>query len=192
MLNASLATVLLFSLAMQDPAPPEEPAGRAMKPEDLENALREKLEGPRPQERGPKRTLVNGLPTDKLGDELPDMKPFRVPDLVRNAKDYAGTAVVLRGQARRTCNTGCWVELSDVPSSPVYVRVVPGPGIMLFSSQAPRRITAYGVLKKVRLTAARAAELDAQAVSTGTTVHKLKGGDEWVLEVTAMQVQWLD
>jgi hypothetical protein len=163
-----------------------------VKPRDVERALREAMD--RQQgivpERPPPTEVVGGVPTDKLGESLPEIEAFRIPDVLNAPEVYAGQRVAVRGLVRRTASDGSWMEVAEYKSAPVglCIRVLAGPGWRFFPSSNDRRLTAYGLLTRHKLGAAEARKLDESAG------EKPRGGarTEWRMEARGAEVQWLD
>lgn len=177
------------------PAPPDAGTTR-IRPEDVEAMVRDKLmpADKLPQAEMPATTTVDGVPTDMLGAPLPEIPPFKVADLLVDPAPFVGQFVVVRGLVRRNCRTGCWLEVAEVPSDDTYLRIIPGPGIRLFASTRPRRITAYGKLVRHRLSKAQTRAIEKQAMDIRSDRKPGRRGarTEWQLEAEGVMVQWLE
>ncbi|MBI5497815.1 MAG: hypothetical protein HY904_22600 [Deltaproteobacteria bacterium] len=205
-----LLHALLYAVAAQAPvdttdggaavdAGPPPPAGPAVQPSQLTGRFRvsdvekmvraemDKREGvaeaplPRVEEQ-------DGLPTDRLGATLPVLPPYKVADLLADPALFVGERVMLTGLVRRTALDGSWMEISEVPSAPRSVRLLPQGDWRFFANDRPRRVTTFGLLKKRKVTAAQARRLDEQAGQK----PRSGAGVELVLEAEGAVVQWLD
>jgi len=163
---------------------------KKLKPKEVEKAIKEaidKANGVVP-ETGPVKTEVGGVPTDKFGDSLPEIKAFPVRDVMGDPELFDGQRLLVRGVVRRTAVDGSWLEIAEHQSAAAGIRILPGPGWHFFFSDNPRRVTAYGTVKRVKINAREARKLDEDSN------QKPKGGArvEWRLEAEGAEVQWLD
>jgi len=140
-----------------------------------------------PEDPLPLQRLINGVPTDTLGDELPEIQTFPVEDVLADPSIFAGERIKIQGVVKRMCTTGCWVEVAEFKTASAAIRLIPTADWKFMPSDRDRRVFAYGKLVKRKLDAKAAKALDQEAGK------KPKGGarTEWVLEAEGAHVQWL-
>ncbi len=164
--------------------------GKKLKPQDLEKAMQEEMD----KRNGVVRevlpvTEIDGVPTDKLGSTLPEIKAFPVATLLDDPELFDGQRVKVRGLVKRMSLTGSWLEVAEYKSAASGIRILPTGGEWkFFWSDRERRVTAYGLLKRRKLDSRGARVLDEESG------QKPKGGArmEWVLEAEGAEVQWID
>ncbi len=181
-------------VAPKKKAPPsrkiEAAEGKKLKPQDLEKAMQEEMD----KRNGVVRevlpvTETDGVPTDKLGSTLPEIKAFPVATLLDDPELFDGQRVKVRGLVKRMSLTGAWLEVAEYKSAASGIRILPmGGEWKFFWSDRERRVTAYGLLKRRKLDSRGARILDEESG------QKPKGGArmEWVLEAEGAEVQWID
>lgn len=150
----------------------------------------QRKQGLLPPEDAPiQQRLIGGIPTDTLGDEMPEIQTFPVEDILADPSIFAGERVRISGIVRRGCTTGCWVELGEWKTAPTFIRVIPGRDDWRFTpSDRDRRVIAYGKLTKKKLDKKQAQALDVEAGQKPKSAAR----SEWTLEAEGAWVQWLN
>ena len=108
-----------------DGGPPVEPlasrfSATGIKAKEMEKAIKEafdKRDGVVP-DRVPQATERGGVPTDKLGDSLPEIKAFPVRDVMADAELFDGQRLLVRGLVRRMAQDGSWLKLLNTKARP--------------------------------------------------------------------------